>query len=621
MMGAVKVGPGATLYLNSSDTMDGSLLTSIAEPTIAGLFALQYDPEVFDQNRFSDVTQYFPYLFSFNKENATNSVEAQRRRGAQIAELIASPIQVGSFTLHVMPVAHCVDCKAMIHASGLAMGHHKCGECRTACFQKSVAHRVLDQEVINTFEPRTVVSMTATTDVQAMIDSVIRPAVHGGLPMTETQIQCPLKECEQRNFKNTLGPNDTFMFHRNLGGKGINKTVLSAIVKAAGGRVVKGAAKYNITCFTGAKALWKEKSKLTLHSVRLLFALLFDTRKVDPNFFKITNELVKEYGKVPCPHFLDKTFSGQVSAPPFTVSLFSRLLQLYEGDLEKTEIKYGELLKQGKAATTDIMHNIGSSIKKNLNALSSIDYLDLAGMQGSDGLKRNLSQFKFSGLRNISAGYKKTVVPFLTSEGKEHQGEVEALFSSFAEISFISNSKSLQMQQDRHWQVRLHLACFLYKEALRALFSKEQLLDFKFLGLPVHYVTAHIADEYEKRPLIWVSTEWSEAVFKLLNQLSTNCHKRDVLLRWLHGVFALRMKRHVTPPSCSGKGNSHLYNYKEEKEWEEVVLKNNAQTRALVAKLEKRGFEEGDHWRMEGEKIVFPFPSTTAAKAKNKEDH
>jgi hypothetical protein len=106
-----------------------------------------------------------------------------------------------------------------------------------------------------------------------------------------------------------------------------------------------------------------------------------------------------------------------------------------------------------------------------------------------------------------------------------------------SEIQFFANLQILEIQENDDCRLRFRVVIHAFKLALIETFGMENLDKLKLLGLPLHIVTAHLADAFEKSPLPYQSTQLPESVFKLLNQVTTNCHKKDVLKRWLYGLW------------------------------------------------------------------------------------
>ena len=277
--------------------------------------------------------------------------------------------------------------------------------------------------------------------------------------------------------------------------------------------------------------------------------------------------------------------------------------ELAEEVEEKATELFLEVLETLEVASLDTMHPIGSLAKKICRGLNAEGTLDLATVENEN---RKLAQLKTSGVRNLFAGYENTLLPNISEAKKQ---AAERAFSSFSEISKFAYTRSFELQRNLHIQVRVHAVIFVWKEALLELFGVAGLEKHGLLGLPSHMILAHLGDEFKKPPL-FKSTEKQEGVFKHLNELKTNCHKKDVLPNWLHGIFGNQLKGLIKPPSGSGTGNSYLKSYRKQKsEWKDILIPLNQESTFLLHKLRKKSqFKEGVHWIVDSEnqKIIFP---------------
>ena len=464
-------------------------------------------------------------------------------------------------------------------------------------------------------------------------DTIVSPSTDGSLPCTPGQITFLLKEATTPSSK--LAGKSFFLSGRFSGG--IKGSELSNIIKQNGGTLGKNlqSSTYVITSFSGAKKLWNAKFNGLLYSLRLILALIWkNTEVIDFDKFEITKSKLQRYNVISCDHFLNFSHNGQGGIPPSLSACYNKLHSLYlslskQTDEEKrreeakttADSRFRLLLKHFQLVSIDIMHHIGSLVRKMIKALTGLGYLNLESLQGGEGLDRNLSQFKTSDLRDLVAGHSKTLLNHLTEKGKGQFSLIDHCFSVFAEINFLVYQKSITVSKDPFIQARLHALCFAYKETLQALFGAEGMLEYKFLGLPLHYVSAHFGDEFEKSPLLFLSTDKPEGVFKLLNQATSNCHKGDVLRRWLHEIFDLHMVNQLKPPSASGTGRKYLYSFRETKEWGDFEIDLTKQSEELLKKLsQKLQFGDNEQWCVDREKnkIIFLLPKESIQKLKEK---
>jgi hypothetical protein len=75
----------------------------------------------------------------------------------------------------------------------------------------------------------------------------------------------------------------------------------------------------------------------------------------------------------------------------------------------------------------------------------------------------------------------------------------------------------------------------------------------------------------------------------------------------------LRLKRSFRPPSGSGTGLKYLYEWKKNKQWNQIIFEVNGESKALLEKLTAKGYKETQHWNIledeNGKKYIeFPFP-------------
>ena len=278
LFGAVKPAAGIILKILFVDSMDGSIITSIGEQTIASVCGNVFNEEFFYEDKFEMVTRQFPFLFLFGTENKANSNKCQFIRGERTAEVVIEPICVAGYTLECRPGGHAVDGKMMGYACAL-LKNYRCGLCN-ACFQQHYKVNLYKQETINSHKPTSIKQMFYGKDKEEIKDTMISPVCDVLLPddlqlnLVEEFVKNELGKppvLQSANLSSTTCHNPTapasparkdpplagktFSLSGNLGVCTQGK--LEEIIVAAGGRVADNG-EWHITSFSGAKRLWKE---------------------------------------------------------------------------------------------------------------------------------------------------------------------------------------------------------------------------------------------------------------------------------------------------------------------------------------------------------------------------
>jgi hypothetical protein len=288
---------------------------------------------------------------------------------------------------------------------------------------------------------------------------------------------------------------------------------------------------------------------------------------------------------------------------------YARLVEIFKDHPKReelVELAMKKILDNTDGASVDELHYLGAVIKKALRALEAAGLLDLKALT-----KNRMQHLNFMGQANVLCDFEGIQVN-LTEAGKKKESEINRMIEHLTEIKFFTNIRDLDIQQNKDCQMRLIVVIHAFKNEMIDVFGIENLNKLKLLGLPVHIVITHLSDAFEKAPLPYMSTQLSESMFKLLNQVTTNCQKEDVLKRWLHGLWVLLLKNQFKPSSGSGTGLQHLYKWKEKKEWKPIILEVNGETIALLEKLRSKGFEDDKNWKFVNDQdkkfVCFPFP-------------
>lgn len=345
-----------------------------------------------------------------------------------------------------------------------------------------------------------------------------------------------------------------------------------------------------------------------LVNIRFVAALAFGhcTRE-DVRFYQFTvNTPLQDTTLCPCS--TDSTFTGIQEYPIYIQSYWETLLEIHKKPVAERMFK--EFITTSRLHF-DCLHNSKGKYMTQLDVLDEDKKLDMEGFKAGNGSKKKKAPSQMSGkrARQVLCDYENTIIPHLKNVNETEKQNIRELMRVSCGLQFFAYAP-LSILSERLWRLQCWLYSFLDRELLKKVYSGDSLK--KVLNMHVHSMHAHLAEYVEEcvkknRTPIQNSTEYSESRFAVLNKMNSNKHEESLTLNWIangrrHVFQGTNRNRNGSPFDCKFK------KWQETHKWEAVKLPRDPETAALLEKLQKFGYHEGQHWRLTETEVVFEPP-------------